>query len=69
VAELYKISREDQDQFALLSQQKAGKAINSNKFKEEIVAALVPQIGRSPVIFDTDEHPRLGNHTGGAIKN
>jgi len=60
VAELYKISREDQDQFALLSQQKAGKAINSNKFKEEIVAALVPQIGRSPVIFDTDEHPRLG---------
>ena len=60
VAELYKISREDQDQFALLSQQKAGKAINSNKFKEEIVVALVPQIGRSPVIFDTDEHPRLG---------
>jgi len=60
VAELYKISREDQDWFALLSQEKAEKAIKSNKFKEEIVAVQVPQPGRSPVIFDTDEHPRFG---------
>jgi acetyl-CoA C-acetyltransferase len=60
VAELYKISREDQDRFALLSQQKAEKAIKSNKFREEIVAVQVPQTGRSPVIFDTDEHPRFG---------
>lgn len=60
VAELYKISREDQDGFALLSQQKAERAIKSNKFKEEIVAVQVPQPGRSPMIFDTDEHPRFG---------
>jgi acetyl-CoA C-acetyltransferase len=60
VAELYKISREDQDGFALLSQVKAEKAIKSNKFKEEIVAVQVPQPGRSSVIFDTDEHPRFG---------
>jgi acetyl-CoA C-acetyltransferase len=60
VAELYKISREDQDRFAFLSQQKAENAIKSNKFKEEIVAVQVPQAGRSPVIFDTDEHPRFG---------
>jgi acetyl-CoA C-acetyltransferase len=60
VAELYKISREDQDRFAFLSQQKAGNAIKSNKFKEEIVPAQVPQPGRSPMIFDTDEHPRFG---------
>jgi acetyl-CoA C-acetyltransferase len=59
VAELYHISREDQDRFALLSQQKAEKAIQSNKFKEEIVSVQVPQPGRSPVIFDTDEHPRF----------
>ncbi len=37
VAELYKISREDQDRFAFSSQQKAEHAIKSNKFKEEIV--------------------------------
>ena len=60
VAELYKISREDQDRFALLSQQKAEKAIKSNKFREEIVAVQVPQTGRPSTIFDTDEHPRFG---------
>ena len=60
VAELYKISREDQDGFAFLSQQKAKRAIKSNKFKEEVVAVQVPQTGRSPVIFDSDEHPRFG---------
>ena len=60
VAELYKISREDQDGFAFLSQQKAERAIKSNKFKEEVVAVQVPQTGRSPVIFDSDEHPRFG---------
>jgi acetyl-CoA C-acetyltransferase len=60
VAELYKISREDQDEFAFLSQQKAERAIKSNKFKEEIVPVQVPQPGRSPMIFDTDEHPRFG---------
>ena len=60
VAELYKISREDQDRFALLSQQKAEKAIKSKKFREEIVPAQVPQPNRPPAIFDTDEHPRFG---------
>jgi len=60
VAGLYKISREDQDRFAFLSQQKAEKAIKSNRFREEIVAVQVPQPGRAPVIFDTDEHPRFG---------
>ena len=60
VAELYNISREDQDRFAFLSQQKAEKAIKSNQFREEIVAAQVPQTGRSHVLFDTDEHPRFG---------
>jgi acetyl-CoA C-acetyltransferase len=60
VAELYKISREDQDRFAFSSQQKAKHAIKSNKFKEEIVGVQVSQTSGSPVIFDTDEHPRFG---------
>jgi acetyl-CoA C-acetyltransferase len=60
VAELHHISREDQDRFAFLSQQKAEKAIKSNRFKEEIVGVQIPPAGKSPVIFDTDEHPRFG---------
>lgn len=60
VAELYKISREDQDGFALLSQQKAENAIKSNKFKDEIIAVPLPQAGRGPSVFDTDEHPKFG---------
>ena len=60
VAELYKISREDQDRFAFSSQQKAEHAIKSNKFKEEIVAVLVSQTSKPPATFDTDEHPRFG---------
>jgi acetyl-CoA C-acetyltransferase len=60
VAELYHISREDQDRFALLSQQKAENAIKSNKFKEEIVPVPIHQKSGTPLIFDTDEHPRFG---------
>jgi acetyl-CoA C-acetyltransferase len=60
VAELYKISREDQDRFALLSQQNAEKAIKSNIFREEIVGVQVSQPGKPPATFDTDEHPRFG---------
>jgi acetyl-CoA C-acetyltransferase len=60
VAELYKISREDQDRFAFSSQQKAEHAIKSNKFREEIVGVHVSQTRGSSMIFDTDEHPRFG---------
>ncbi len=60
VAELFKISRQDQDRFAFLRQQKAEQAIKSNLFREEIVPVPVPQAGGTPVVFDTDEHPRLG---------
>ena len=60
MAELYNISREDQDRFAFLSQQKAENAIKSNKFKEEIVPVPVHQKSGAPLIFDTDEHPRFG---------
>ena len=60
VAELYKISREDQDRFAFLSQQKAENAIKGNRFKEEIIPVSVPQGRGGPSLFDTDEHPRFG---------
>ncbi|SFM80047.1 acetyl-CoA C-acetyltransferase [Thermodesulforhabdus norvegica] len=60
VAERFGISREEQDRFALRSQQKAEAAIKEGKFREEIVPVTVPQRKGDPIIFDTDEHPRFG---------
>jgi acetyl-CoA C-acetyltransferase len=60
VAAKYGISREDQDAFALASQQKAEAAIKSGRFKDEIVPVLIPQRKGDAVAFDTDEHPRFG---------
>ncbi len=59
VAQQLGITREEQDAFALASQQKAVAAIDAGRIKEEIVPVEVPQ-GRKkpPVIFDTDEFPR-----------
>lgn len=57
VAERYRISREDQDEFALESQRRAVTAIEEGKFKEEIVPYEV-KTRKGMIIFDTDEHPR-----------
>ncbi len=51
------ISREEQDRFALASQQKAVDAINNGWFKKEIVPVTIPQRKGEPIIVDTDEHP------------
>ena len=61
VADEFGISREDQDAFALRSQQRAEAAIRSAVFAEEIVPVTVPQRKGDPVIADTDEHPRPGS--------
>jgi acetyl-CoA acyltransferase len=58
VAEEYKISREDQDAFALRSHQRASAAINDGRMAEEIVGVPVPQKKGDPVCVDKDEHPR-----------
>jgi len=59
VASRRKIAREDQDQFALLSQQKAARAIENGTLAQEIVAASVPAGRRGePVAVERDEHPR-----------
>lgn len=57
VAERFSISREDQDKFALNSQQRAAQAIKDGKFKEEIVPVEVRN-RKSTTLFDTDEFPR-----------
>ena len=59
IAETMGITREEQDAFSLDSQRKAIAAIDSGKFKEEIVPVTVPQGKKKPsVVFDTDEFPR-----------
>ncbi|MFZ6665154.1 thiolase family protein [Peijinzhouia sedimentorum] len=59
VAEQWKISREEQDEFAFNSQRKYQEAHAAGKFKDEIVAVNIPQRKADPIVFDTDEHPRF----------
>jgi acetyl-CoA C-acetyltransferase len=56
----FKISREEQDRWAARSHERALKAIEEGKFKEEIVPVEVPQRKGDPVVFDTDEGVRPG---------
>ncbi|MHA3050728.1 3-oxoadipyl-CoA thiolase, partial [Acinetobacter sp. ANC 4639] len=58
VAAQFHISREDQDKFALTSQQRTAAAQASGYFANEIVPVTIPQRKGDPIIIDTDEHPR-----------
>ncbi len=58
LAEEWQVSREEQDAFALRSQERAIRAIEAGYFKEEIVPVVLPQKKGEPVVFDRDEHPR-----------
>ena len=58
VAEQFSINREDQDAFALRSQQRTADAQSSGRLAEEITSVSIPQRKADPIIFDTDEHPR-----------
>ena len=59
IAVKFKITRDDQDRFALESQQRARAAIENGRFKDEIVPVEVPQRKGDPLIFSVDEHPRM----------
>tara|TARA_B110000014_G_scaffold227975_1_gene188083 strand:+ start:4158 stop:5345 length:1188 start_codon:yes stop_codon:yes gene_type:complete len=58
VATKWNITRKDQDEFALFSQQKNDKAQKNGKFKDEIISLLIDEKGDN--IFEVDEHPRPG---------
>lgn len=58
IAEKYQISREQQDEFAASSQQKAAKAIEAGRFKAEIVPISIPQRKGDPIVITTDEGVR-----------
>jgi acetyl-CoA C-acetyltransferase len=57
IAELYKISRQDQDELGVMSHQRAKAAISQGLFKEEIIPVKIPQRKGDPKFFDTDERP------------
>lgn len=61
IAEKYSFTREEQDNVALMSQNRAEEAIKNGKFKDEIVAVEVPQRRKDPLVVDTDEFPRFGS--------
>jgi acetyl-CoA C-acetyltransferase len=58
LAEKYRISRQEQDEFAVLSHQRAAKAIDEGKFKAEISRFEILQRKKASIVFDTDEHVR-----------
>ena len=58
IAKKFNITREEQDALAVLSHQRAVKAIMEGKFKEEITPFIIPKKGGEFQICDTDEHPR-----------
>lgn len=68
VADGFLISRDDQDRFALCSQQRAAAAMAAGNFDDEIIPVPVRERRGDPVMFDTDEHPRAGSTLEGLSK-
>jgi acetyl-CoA C-acetyltransferase len=60
IADRWNLSREQQDEFAAASQQKAEAAMNDNRFADEIIPVSIPQRRADPIVFDRDEFPRAG---------
>jgi len=68
VADGFLVSRDDQDAFALRSQQRAEAAIGAGLFDDEIVPVTIPQRGDEDLVVNTDEHPRFGSTAEGLAK-
>ncbi|MHB0764068.1 acetyl-CoA C-acetyltransferase [Stutzerimonas sp. NM35] len=64
----YKVTREEQDAFAVQSQQRAASAIAGGRFKAEITPISIPQRKGDPLLFDTDEQPRTDTTTQSLAK-
>lgn len=68
IAEQWGITREDQDEFSVKSQNKAEAAVKSGRFKDEIVKIEIPQRKGEPKVFDTDEYVRFGSNMAAMAK-
>ena len=61
VAEQWELSREDLDEFSVISQQRAEAAVDGGVFDEEIVPVVIPQRKGEPIVFERDEHLTRGS--------
>lgn len=61
IAEQYGLTKEEQDKFAVQSQNRAEEAQKAGKFNEEIAPVVIPQKKGVPIVIDTDEYPRHGS--------
>ena len=68
VAEQHRVSREDQDAFALESQLKTARAAAAGVFADEIVPVSIPQRKGGDIVVDRDEHPRANSTLEGLAK-
>lgn len=68
LADEHKISRDDQDAFAVRSQERAASAMERGRFDREIIPVQVPQRRGDPVLVEADEHPRPGTTLEGLSK-
>ena len=68
IAEKWNLTREEQDEFAAQSQQRAEQAIKEGRFDDEIVSVEIPQRKGEAKTFDQDEHPRFGTTADGLGK-
>lgn len=68
VAEKFDISRQDQDAFALRSQQRTQLAQQQGLFADEMISITIPQRNAEPTIVDSDEHPRANSSLEGLAK-
>lgn len=64
----YELTREQLDEFAYESQQKAANALHEGKFKDEIIPVEIPQRKGNAFLFDTDEYPRTDSTLEGFAK-
>ncbi|MCI7146201.1 MAG: acetyl-CoA C-acetyltransferase [Clostridiales bacterium] len=61
VCDQWGLTREELDEFSVISQNRAEAAIAAGKFKDEIVPVVIPQRKGDPIVFDTDEHLTKGS--------
>lgn len=60
ICDHYELTRQEQDEFAAWSQEKAEKALKERRFKDEIVSVTIPQRKGEPLLFDQDEYVKPG---------
>ncbi|MBR5229858.1 MAG: acetyl-CoA C-acetyltransferase [Firmicutes bacterium] len=60
ICDQWGLTREELDEFAVISQNRAEEAVKAGRFKDEIVPVEIPQKKGEPLVFDTDEYPKFG---------